>query len=231
MDSKALFLVLALSVLLVVPSVLAAVPGGASVQSTEDKGEFPAPSPGGVAVEAGNITLVNVTTKQSTYHWAGIYGNATGKLVLGDSNQNIMYEWDAIAKYVYFDDDQTINWGSLTLVTCTDMESVYGFLSGVSDSCSNTFTTTKDFDSDATGDVVTGAIAAVTYDNTGSPTWYTIAVGDGGTGDIVFIAETTGATYGTAYNGDTVNYQAILPEDGSNGDTNPTTYWIWIELY
>ncbi|HIQ49782.1 MAG TPA: hypothetical protein EYH56_01160, partial [Nanoarchaeota archaeon] len=98
-----------------VPIAMAAVPGGASIVGTaQDKGEFPAPSAGQVDVDAGNITLVNITTEQSTYHWAGIYGNATGKLVLGDAQSNRMYEWVAKAKYVYFDDDETISWGSLT---------------------------------------------------------------------------------------------------------------------
>jgi len=231
MKGRAMLLVVLLGVMLATSYVVAAEPGGAGVESSTDKGEFPAPSPGSVSVESGNIYEVNISTNQSTYHWTGVYGNATGKLVLGDSSGDKMYEWTAVAKYVYFDDDSSINWGSLASVTCSDVEGVYGYLAGASDSCSNTFTATRNYDSDVTSDSVANAIAAQTYDDNGAAYWYTIAVGDGGTSDIVFVGETTGSSTHGAYNGVQANYQVILPEDGGDGDTTAATYYIWIELY
>ena len=231
MDSKAVLLMLVLGVLLIAPYALAVEPAGGSVQGTPtDKGEYSSSTAGSINVESGNIYLANVTGEQSTYHWAGIYGNATGTLVLGDSSSAKMFEWNAVAKYVYFDDDNSVAWGSLQAATCSDVETVYSFLAGASDSCSNTFTTTRNFDSDVTTDSVANAIAAQTNDDTPTAYWYTIALGDGGTSDIVFVGEVDSAGH-NAYNGDTANYQVILPEDGSDGDTTATTYYIWIELY
>ncbi len=218
------------TVLMALPLAMAATPGGASIVGTvTDNGEYPSSTVGTIDVDSGNIYLANLTAEQSTYHWAGVYGNATGKLILGDSSSNKMYEWDAVAKYVYFDDDNSITWGSLQAVTCSDVEGVYGFLSGASDSCSNTFTGTNNYDSAVTSDAVTGAITAQTYDGTSTAYWKTMAIGDGGTTDIVFVAEADSA-YHSAYDGTVANYQVILPEDGSNGDTTTTTYYMWIEL-
>lgn len=230
MDARKLLLFGLLAVVIAAtPGVLAATPGGATITSA-DKGEYPGPSTvGSLTVESGNIYNANVSTEQSTYHWAGVYGNATGKLVLGDSSSNKMYEWSAVAKYVYFDDDNSITWGNLQIVTCGNVEGVYTFLSGASDDCDSTFTTTRNYDSSVTSDSVSGAIAAQTYDDGSTAYWYTIALGDGGTSDIVFVGEADSAGH-NAYNGAFSNYQVILPEDGSNGDTTTTTYYVWIEL-
>ena len=218
------------AVLMALPVAMAAEPGGATIVGTpQDKGAFPSPSPGSVSVYAGNIYLANVSTEQSTYHWAGIYGNATGTLVLGDSLGSRMYEWAAKASYVFFDDDTTVNWNSLDNATCTDVETIYTFLTGASDSCANTFTNTgaTSFKSIAN---VQSTIYALTYDNTKALVWKTYAIKDTGNNDVIFAAETNNAP-GTAYDGSAANYQVILPENGENADANPTTYYIWIELY
>jgi len=222
-------LVALISALLAVPvTVLAAVPGGATVTGSVTYEQYTT-SPSSINVYAGNITEANITAEQSTYHWAGIYGNASGYLVLGDSNGYKMYRWAAQAKYVYFDDDSIINWGNFGNTSCAQIETQYAFLAGASDDCAHTFTTYRDFSSVATGDVVGSALAAQTYDGSGSPFWYTIALNDTVANDVVFVGE---VSTGTAYNGATfANYQVILPEDGSNGDTTPTPYYVWIELY
>ncbi len=222
-------LVALISALLAVPAaVLAAVPGGATVTSSTTHNQYYIP-PSTINVYAGNITEANITTEQSTYHWAGIYGNASGYLVLGDSSGYKMYRWVAKAKYVYFDNESVINWGSLNATDCGTIDALYPFLSGASDDCAYTFTTTASFYSPATGDNVASTIAAQTYDGTGTPYWYTIALNDTVAKNVVFVGE---VSTGTAYNGATfANYQVILPEDGSNGDTTPTPYYVWIELY
>ena len=231
MDSKALFLILALTVL-AAPYVLAVTPAGGSVQGTAaDQGAYPSSSGGTIDVEAGNIYLANVTGEQSTYHWAGVYGNATGTLVLGDSSTppHKMYEWPANATYVFFDDDSTINWDNLDTATCSDVETSFNFLSGASDDCDSTLTTTHDPSFKAITDI--GAtVAGQTYDSSGSGYWWTLAIKDNTAEDVIFVGEVDN-NYHSAYNGDTVNYQVILPENGENGDTGTTTYYIWIELY
>jgi len=230
-EIKLLLLGAVLVAFLIASMGVLAVPGGGTVDYSTSKGSYPVSSVGTINVTSGNIYLANVSAKQSTYHWAGIYGNATGTLILGDSSSHKMYEWTAKAKYVFFDDDTSITWGSLDNATCSEIEGTYTFLSGASDSCDNTFTTVKTFDSDATSDAVTNANAAQTYDSSQTAYWYTIALEDSsGTGDIVFVGEVDN-NYHASYNGELSNYQVILPENGENGDTGTTTYYIWIELF
>ena len=237
MNPRVLALLLLAPVL--VAGVFAAVPGGASPEYTENKGEYPPPSPGTVKVEAGNVTLANITTNQSTYHWAGVFGNATGKLILGDASGYKLYEWVAKAVYVYFDNDNFINWSATaTSATCSDVEGEYTFLQGKSDDCSATFTTTRTYNSYSLPWSGITTIAAQTYKFDGAtytPYWYTLALNVDG--EVVFVAETEWITsgktseYNVAYDGTTmVNYQVILPENGEGGDTATTTYYVWIEL-
>ena len=222
----------------VVP-VMASIPAAEVVASTEKNPYAYTPTQQSVSVHAGQITQANLTTEQSTYHWAGVYGNATGTLVLGDSSNKKMYEWPAKANYVFFTTDTQITWDSLTNATCSDIEAsgVYDFLSGASDSCENTFTTVANFQPKSISVSITNANAAKTYDGETpqTPYWTTIALKDAGTpssrDDIVFVGVVDNSGH-SAYDGSTfVNYQAILPEDGENGDTSATTYYIWIELY
>ena len=233
-------LLLAFAVAYAVP-VMADPAGGSVVGSVTDKGSYPSSSAGSISVVSGRIYEANVTGEQSTYHWAGVYGNATGTLILGDSSNKKMFEWPAKATYVFFDDDGTIDWENLGDATCTDVENSFGFLSGASDDCSNTFsagTAVPDFKSISTTGF-SGTITAKTLDGEATQTahWVTYAIKDTTNSDVLFAAETEYITSGesstthSAYNGVPANYQAILPENGNNGDTSATTYYIWIELY
>lgn len=206
-----------------------AYPGGATATTPSDKGDYPEPSPGTVNVVSGHIYQSNLSTEQPTYHWAGIYGNVSGKLVLGDSNSKKMFEWDANATYVFFKNSSTINWGSLSNASCTDVENAFNFLNatGVSDDCEHTLTTTRDPGFKSFPDIGS-TVAGQTYDNSTALYWWTLAVKDGS--DIVFAGEVVPAHH-AAYNGDSAMYQVILPENGNNGDTTATTYYVWVELY
>lgn len=228
MDSKAVLLMLVLGALLAVPYAVA-TPGGGSVQGTAtDKGSY-STTPGTIDVTSGHIYLADITAEQSTYHWAGVYGNATGTLVLGDGSSNVMYTWDANANYVLFAQNGiTPDWTTLAAATCTEVETSYTFLSGASDSCSKTFTTSGNVNFVSLAPV-TGTIEAQTFDGTGASYWKTFAIKDG-TGNVVFAGEVDNTFTTNAYDGTVANYQVILPEDGNSGDTTPTTYNIWVEL-
>ncbi len=216
-----------------VPIAMAATPGPAEVTDIAQKGPYSyTPTTPSTTVQAGYIRLANVSTEMSTYHWAGIYGNASGTLVLGDASGSKMYTWTATATYVFFDDDNTINWGTIDNATCTDIGTSFSFIAdstGASDSCSNTFTNSGPTNFKSIGNVLSTAYA-LTYDNTQTPTWKTYAVKDTTQGDVFFAAETI-TTPGTAFDGSPANYQAILPENGENADTTTQTYYIWIELF
>ncbi len=214
----------------VLPLAMAAEPGGATVQTNADQGVYPASSAGSVNVNAGHTYLTNLSAEQSTYHWAGLFGNVTGKIVLGDTSSFKMFEWDAIGQWVYASIASALTWtGTWDAATCSDVESAFSFLTGASDDCAHTFTATDNFNSEATGQSASSTIEAQTYDNTTTAYWNTMVVKDGAaTPNLVFVAPVE--TGHKSFNNQTVQYQMILPENGGNGDTSPTQYYLWVEL-
>ncbi|MEM5868615.1 MAG: hypothetical protein QXL09_01540, partial [Candidatus Aenigmatarchaeota archaeon] len=95
--------ILVATILLAFGSIgFAAVPGSATISGSGNSTYTP-PTPGSIGVQAGYIYPRSLETTMSTYHWAGIYGNATGKLVLAsgtEGNYKYMYNWTARATYV-----------------------------------------------------------------------------------------------------------------------------------
>jgi len=221
-----------LATLLAIAVVAYAAPGGATVSTPDDKGVYPEPSPGNINVVSGHIYKSDLTTEQPTYHWAGIYGNVSGKLILGDSDSNKMFEWDANATYVFFDNDNTVsNWNGLSAATCSDVHGAFNFLVGASDDCTRTFTITNyDPSFKSIQDSISSTIAVKTYDGETPQDqyWETFVVKDGT--DVMFVGKVVPGHH-TAYNGEDARYQVILPENGNNGDTTATTYYVWVELY
>jgi len=201
-------------------TVLAAVPGGAVVSNTADFGEYPAPSPGTISVLSGNITQANVESNMSTYRWVGLIGNVTGNIELGDSGNNIMYTWTAAGKLVYASTGSSITWSSLADATASDMPA---YLTGAySDNYTNTFT-------GAAENIGSGIFTTLTSDyagTNGGTTWKTYSLTDGS--NLVFAGKVV--ENNVSYRGTTVDYQMILPEDGTANDQTATTYYLWVEL-
>lgn len=46
-----------------------------------------------VQAEAGNVTSLQIIASKITSRWQGFYGNITGNITLGDSSNNMMYNW------------------------------------------------------------------------------------------------------------------------------------------
>ncbi len=222
-------LLAALVALSIVPLSMAVTPGGASV-NTISSASYSGSTAGTVSVTAGSIQEANLTAKQSTYYWAGLFGNATGQIVLGDNANNQMFVWNAVGVAVYAAVTNAIDWvNPWSTANCTDMDNSFTYLQNAhSDSCANTFTANDSFSSVATGQSVTNTSEAITNDNTGTAYWKTMIVKDAN-GNIIFISPVDQNGH-AAYNGTTAEYQMILPEDGSNGNTQATQYYLWVEL-
>jgi hypothetical protein len=194
----------------------------------------------------GNVSNYNISGEQTTNQWAGIYGTATGSLVLGSNetgNSGVFYEWgDATVDNVYIDSFGSINWGNLTPGAPNNVTDAYGMIdSGDTDNASATYDTSEPYEignstneytlptaetrSNITNDEFkTGIIQDV--DNEGQP-----ANGSAQPDDPFFVAKVDDAADKGAFNGEPADYQAIVPaaisddpEDGS------TTYDLYVEL-
>ncbi len=224
MNKKLFVLFAALSVLLsVIGFAYAAEPGGAAVSNYLDYGEYTPQAAGTVSVEAGNTYRADLDANQSTYRWVGVTGNATGTIILSDSSNNVLYNWTAQGLLVYASNAATIAWASLADATAADMPA---YLTSGSDQYANTFTGAAESIGSQLYTALTSDFAS-TYDDTGAQAWKTYSLTDGTNLVWAGVVNPTGANN---FRGDSVNYQMILPEDGTNADTTAVNYYMWVEL-
>lgn len=155
-------------------------------------------------LDGGNVTTANLSSVQSTDNWAGLYGNATGNLVLG--SDNIFYNWDAEPQLVLAAND-TINWQNLSTPTPTEIDDYYG-LDG-SDRAEVTLDTPTEVTLGNT--TYENAPSARTYNGTEIAKWVTATLSDGTTPVFVGKTRTDGST---AFTGEVANYQMMIPTGG-----------------
>lgn len=182
-------------------------PAEANVEQIDILEEYQqgAPSTSDLEVEGGNITRANLTTTQATDNWAGIYGNATGDLVLG--TEAIFFQWDAVPQLVIAA-NHTVEWDNLQSATVENVDRYYG-MQDLSDSAENTLTNTEEFE---IGDTqIENAPSIQTYNGTRQPLWITGALSDGE--EPLFAGEALDND-STAFTGEIANYQMMVPTGG-----------------
>ena len=221
------FLVLMFAAVFIIGMQVAAaqaVPGEADIDST-DLGQFEYSTDNNISIVSGNITEANLTTRMSTYRWAGLVGTVTGDIVLGTGADNVLYNWSAEGNVVYATTLSSPNWTGIVAQTVSGLEANFPWLDSGSDSAEETFSGSVTLPSG----IFTGidTIRAQTFDEGSTPTWNTFALTDGSNTIFAGQVNPTGAN---DYRGETVNYQMIVPEDGTEGDNTPTTYNLWVEL-
>ena len=204
-------------------------PTGTSISEGATLDEYFNTSEDSINLDGGNVTQANLSAEQSTDNWAGLYGNATGNLVLGANDDgSVLYNWDAEAQNV-FAASESVNWVNLTEDSTGSATTVNDYYTMGDDSDNATRTLTGEssvtFDSTSyTGDSVQ------TNNGATSPTWTTIALEDNSTaeGDTnipVFAGEVGEGD--TAFNGDVADYQLMLPAVETEGTE---TYNMYLEL-
>ncbi len=179
-----------------------------------------------VTTVGGNVTNMNFNSNISTNKWAGFWGNVSGKTVLSPGTA-MFYTWTwtptsggdvcAVASPTGF------NWAAIAITTATAINSVFGH-GAATDNATNTL-------NDATCSVnVAGTSVTSTGNYTGGGTAFqTCAIQDGAAtakSDFAFCVNITGA--GNLFNGQTGNYELLVPTNKTLGSTE--TYYFWLEL-
>ena len=192
-------------------------------QGTEGvSGSYNTPTPpNAINAEGGNVTEVNVSSAMGTTKWQGYWGNISASLILGDG-ANTFYDWSGISVVaVYASPGSDITFGGLSATDTTvekeAADTLWSFLSAEVDSINQTMTG----NTCAAGTEIAAA-AGVTPEGTGA--WATCIAEDGGAliDDYVF---GTNVASGVAYNGDTVDYQLMVPVLAA-GDL----YYFYLEI-
>ncbi len=220
-----MFSVLAI-LLLSMGTVYAAEPGEADISGVVQEGEYLMTSTDTVTIEAGNVTRADVETNMSTYRWAGLYGNVSGQIVLGDDDENTLYSWTAKGNLVYASSASSIAWSSLADANETTVTGIATWLSGTN--YADNYTTTFTGASQSIGSSIF-SISSDYAQTTGGSGWNTYSLWD--TTSLVWAGKVVDggqAAYRSAAG--PVQFQMILPEDGTSGNTVTQAYNLWVEL-
>lgn len=173
----------------------------------------------------GNITDVSINQSAQTSAWNAFYGDVIKTIVL-QSGSDIVYNWGAqdLGGWVYFANDTSIDWSTVSAGTATERETEDSYLSltGDADSVNNTFgAVTHALITGVGGGIGANTATGVTTNSLGGTDWTTILLA-GASGE---------AIYGGAiqqdnqnYKGDLVDYQLIVPVSGTR------TYTVYAGL-
>lgn len=190
---------------------------------------------------AGNVTEFNLNANSITQTWQGYFGNITGKIVLGNSDNNTLYDWTLTSPQgeIYATRLSTVpTWSSIACADATDIaaeEIALGVNPTVDkDSVNNTFFNTTSFSTFFVGSVeinqgTQDCYATHLYNSTGAQSvdFAQVLLSDG-SGEIIYTALLEDDALG--FDGRTHDFQMIVGENGHNGDTSPSTYYFYLEL-
>ncbi|MCK5107305.1 MAG: hypothetical protein KAQ83_01125, partial [Nanoarchaeota archaeon] len=172
---QALIVILALLIFTVTVSATDE-PAGATVSGEIDEGAYPDITAGTVAATSGHIHRAQLNTNMSTYRWSALYGNVTGTIVLGDDDNDRLFQWTAAGRLVYASEDATPTWATLADVTAGDMPAY------VEGAFTDNYTATFDEAAENIGSGIFTTLTsdfAYTYNNLGADTWKTYSLWDG----------------------------------------------------
>jgi len=189
--------------------------------------------------KGGYIHTINVNTTQQNYAWKAYVGNVTGRLVLQDSGQFSIYEWnmglDALGN-VYISRNGTVDWNTINCSNGNIMQNEDNFLnlsSTPSKSINQTFSSNIHKGFKVSGKPIQNSTcpAIATYVNGSAQTpgendkFQEVLLKDSYS-NLIYMTMMEQNALG--YNNQQFDFQAILAEN--EGLSTPTTYFFYVEL-
>jgi hypothetical protein len=209
---------------------------------------------------AGNVTEFNTNGTTITRAWQGYYGNITGTITLGDSNNNTLYDWSLANPQGEIYAVRSVTTPDWYNVRCSDDTEIRAEDLALNidnlrdeDSVNNTFVINGTPDQLAR---FPGSphfthprfyVANVTIENNScplavmynssympSPYFKEVLLSDQGAVPIIYtalIAHTLNpSAESDGFNQRPHDFEMIVGEDGHFNDLNPVTYWFYLEL-
>jgi hypothetical protein len=184
----------------------------------------------------GYITTINITANTQNLRWKGFVGYLTGKFSLDDAGGSTLYDWTlaVITGEVYATRNGTsISWASIGCATTAQIEAENIAMNhtNVYDNITATFDDTNNHPSFSVGSVPITVNSCNhtlnTYVNNVSATDFDeIALHTQGTIVYATILEDEA----TGFDGNTYDFQMIVPENGASSWTGSTAYYLYVEL-
>jgi hypothetical protein len=219
-------------------SVVLAVPLGPSSFETIGSSRYSESNAANVSAIAGNVTELNFIANTVTQTWQGYFGNITGTIVLGNSNNQSMYNWNISAPSGEVYATRTSDVPAWASITCADQAAVdlEDTALGVNptvdqDSVNKTFvniTFTPFFVGNVNINDTQDCRAVNLYDQNGvsSSNFQEVLLHSGA--DMIYTALITQDSLG--FDNRAHDFEMLVGENGHNGDTDVTPYYFYIEL-
>lgn len=240
------FVALILILLLVVSSYLTfAQPESFTIlNSTSSRRNFTGIT--SLPVIAGNVTALSIHGSTTTQTWHGFFGNISGSLVLSNGANQMMYDWNISSArgQIYATTNSSINW-ALGNINCYNF-SITNYVDYFTlDYLENSFNIPSHAD-DGINETFKGITHPSFYvgynvippNRCHSTNLYSSGVPStnftqtilyaNDSRSVVFTSLMDGKNIG--FDGSPMDFQMIVPADGRNGSTTPTTYYMYIEL-
>jgi|APSaa5957512622_1039677.scaffolds.fasta_scaffold05201_5 hypothetical protein len=208
---------------------------------------------------AGNMTELTIFAGGSdSQTWQGYYGNVSGGLTLGDSSNNVLYNWSVItpAGEVYASTNESIDWINIQCFNFTATgtyvdESGTGGTTNLYGTNATTFENSYNIDpTDMDGinetfaannhDLFYTSSMTFSADECSSLQLFTNASTqeDGAFEEMILYEPVSRSVIFSSilekskegFNGKPVDFQMIVPEDGHGSDTATTPYFFFIEI-
>jgi len=185
------------------------------------------------AVQAGNVTELNISGQAITDHWAGFYGEISGNLTLENANGDVFYDWtglNTLAGEVFASTTSTVEWDGIGCANSSEISAIEASL-GISGTDADNIASTYSNNNHPTFDVgtvtgISGCNSTNTYVNSGPSTnaFYQILLTDT-SGDAVYTTLINEST--TGFDSSTHDFQLLVGESDAAGTT---TLYFYIEL-
>jgi hypothetical protein len=196
-------------------------------------------------ISGGYIGAVNFTATMNNERWKGFVGWVKGTFALQDAGGSTLFDWtlSATTGQVYATrKSDTPSWTNLSCANVSKLnieDEELDHDNNKQDNITKTFTAAaKDHDQFwAAGNNISldSCYAIETYVNnvsqSGTDRFEEVALSDGhneSSGSLIYAVILEEAVQG--YDGDNFDFQMIVPEDGSPGNTIVTAYYLYIEL-
>lgn len=220
--------------------IVTAAPAGPSNVTNLGSSRYSAANAANVTAVAGNVTELNFIANTVTQTWQGYYGNVTGKIVLGNSNNNSMYDWNLSSPSGQIYATRTASvplWTSMRCANQTEINSEDNIL-GVNqsvdqDSVNKTFINTTSFNSFYVGGIninnTQNCRAVQLYNASGvsSANFAEVLLSD--TSSMIYTGLITNPALG--FDNRTHQFEMMVGENGHQGDSSVTSYYFYLELH
>ena len=222
--------------------VYAATPGGpltVNVTANETKAVAAAYN---LTIGGGYIATLNLTVTAQDVKWKGIVGWITGKFTLDDSSGSTLFDWTlaTVTGNVYMTrNSSTPTWSQIKCANTTILENENLHLNhtGAKDNISITFVNRTHLAFSVAGNSIPSNSCPTlrTYvnnvshvDNNFTEIALFDGVNDASNGNVVYATKVEPRLVG--FDGNSYDFQAIVPENGLSTWAGRTSYYLYVEI-